>query len=381
MSKFSSPTQQGADRYQLELDTLFATSRLRQLVPDHANCINFSANDYLGLAHDSRLAQAAMEATQQFGTSASSSRLITGTSDLILGLEQQIARWKNAEAALVFNSGYQANVAILQALLSGGDEVFCDRLNHASLIDGCQLSGAKLRRYRHLDLNHLESLLQQSTATIKWIVTDSVFSMDGDYPDLVALTDLAIRYNAFTLIDEAHATGIYGAKKSAGLCEQFGVSDRVSLQMGTFSKALGGFGAYVAGSRTLIDTLINQARGLIYSTALPPGVIAAAAKAIEIVQHDPEPKAKLWENIRLTEELLQTPVLSPIIPVPVGDTQRVLALSEELLKAGYRVHAIRPPTVPEKTDRLRVSLSARHTADEIRGLVSVLEKTGCLGGA
>lgn len=349
---------------------------------DGKAAINFSSNDYLGLSRDVRLQEAAIEAIRRYGTGSSASRLISGTNQLVATLECTLANFKQTEAALVFNSGYQANVAILQALLEPGDWVLCDKLNHASLMDGCLLSGARWARYRHLDLEHLETRLKKAPPGVKkWIVTDSVFSMDGDYPDLTALVDIAEQYGALVMIDEAHATGLYGNARSSGLCEQFGLSNRITLQMGTFSKALGGAGAYVAGSRVLIDTLINRARGFIYSTALPPAVIGAALKAVEIVQTDPSLKHRLWENVAMFETLarqaglqnrLTLPLQSPIVPFLIGDSEETLRISQQLLDAGYFAQGIRPPTVPPGTGRLRIALSAAHSVDQLEGLVATL---------
>jgi 8-amino-7-oxononanoate synthase len=394
--------------YRAELDALALEGGLRRcrvINPDPSDslqpmriivegrpAVNFSGNDYLGLSADSGLREAAVEAVRRYGVGSASSRLISGTGPLAVALEQAVAGFKQAEAALVFNSGYQANVAILQALLGPGDWVFCDRLNHASLVDGCRLSGARWKRYRHLDFAHLERLLAQSPpGARKWIVTDSVFSMDGDYPDLSALATLAEHASALVLVDEAHATGLYGAVRRSGLCEQLGVSGRIALQMGTFSKALGGSGAYVAGSAVLIDTLINRARGFIYSTAPAPPVLAAALRAVEQVQANPAPTRRLWKNIAFLESLLlesglskpdpcsdtpfhcvNLPLESPIIPLVVGDSADALALSHALLEAGHFVQAIRPPTVPPGTARLRLSLSAAHTREQIRALVESL---------
>lgn len=344
--------------------------------------INFSGNDYLGLASDERLKQAAIEAIRQYGTGSSASPLISGTGKLMEDLKAAVAAFKQAEAALVFNSGYQANMAILQAVLEPDDRVFCDKLNHASLIDGCMASRARWTRYRHLDLGHLaEKLAKAPRNARKWIVTDSVFSMDGDYPDLPALVELAEQYDALILVDEAHATGLYGDERSSGLCELYGVSTRIALQMGTFSKALGGSGAYVAGSKVMIDTLVNRARGFIYSTAMPPAVVAAALQAVQAVQADPSMKARLWENLAYFEQCLRgygldkrviLPFRSPIVPFIVGDSMETLALSEALLDRGYFVQGIRPPTVPPGTARLRITMTASHEKEDLDGLASTL---------
>lgn len=359
-----------------------ALSACMQVDVDGQSAINFSSNDYLGLARDERLQEAAIEAIRQYGTGSTASRLVCGTNALMHTLEESLANFKQAEAALVFNSGYQANVSILQAILEAGDWVFCDKLNHASLMDGCLLSGARWTRYRHLDLQHLEDRLKKApTHAKKWIVTDSVFSMDGDYPDLLALVEIAEQYGALVMVDEAHATGLYGDKRSSGLCEQFGLSDRIALQMGTFSKALGGAGAYVAGSRLMIDTLVNKARGFIYSTAQPPAMIGAALKAIEVVQQDSSLKNRLWENVACFEQLataagldsrLSLPLRSAILPLLIGNDRETLQVSQALLDAGYFVQGIRPPTVPPGTARLRIALSAAHTQPQIEGLIGAL---------
>lgn len=344
--------------------------------------INFAGNDYLGLSEDPRLKAAAIEAVERYGTGSGSARLVSGTQALTAHLEEKLAAFKSTESALVFNSGYQANVGLLQGLVGPGDWLFCDRLNHASLVDGCLLSGARWTRYRHLDLNHLEARLKDARPKrqpghVQWIVTDSVFSMDGDYVDLKALTALARQYDAFVLIDEAHATGIFGPEKSSGLAEQYGVSREITLQMGTMSKALGGFGAYVAGPKVLIDTLINRARSFIYSTALPPSVIASDLKAVELVQSDPSMKTRLWQNIETFRQLLQEAGLpfdsqTPIFPCIMGEASTAVDVGNRLKDAGYFVQGIRPPTVPAGTARLRITLSASHQRHELEGLVSAL---------
>jgi 8-amino-7-oxononanoate synthase len=388
--------QHSLDTYQDDLTTLKNEGRFRQcrqvepvLLPSAQEVIiagqqvvNFSSNDYLGLSQDERLQEAAIEAIKRYGTGSGAARIISGTNALTLELEKQVAEFKQTQSALVFNSGYQANVSILQAILEPDDWVFCDKLNHASLIDGCILSRARWSRYRHLDLEHLVNRLQKAPVHArKWIVTDSVFSMDGDYPNLSVLADIAEQYGALILVDEAHATGLYGNQRSSGLCEQFSLSHRITLQMGTFSKALGGAGAYVAGSQLLMDTLVNKARGFIYSTAQSPAVIGAALKAVEVVQHDTSLKQRLWKNLALLESLIQytrlaehiaLPLQSPIIPVLIHENQETLRLSQALLDAGYFVQGIRPPSVPAGTSRLRIALSANHTETQIMGLTQAL---------
>jgi 8-amino-7-oxononanoate synthase len=297
-------------------------------------------------------------------------------------LEAEIAAWKNCEAALYFATGYQANVTVLQTVLQKEDWVFCDRLNHASLVDGCRLSGARWMRYKHLDLEHLERLLKKAPENVrKWIVTDSVFSMDGDLADLNGLADLADRHKASLYVDEAHASGLYGNRHS-GLCEAQGVSNRVALQMGTFSKAMGGSGAYVAGKRVLIDYLINKARGFIYSTAPSPSVIAAALASIRLLNEHADPVQRLWRNVRfLQAEFIQAglrkesdpPLQSPIVPILTGSEAATLALGEALLNQGFYLHPIRPPSVPPGECRLRLSLNADHTHRQIADMLQALK--------
>ena len=348
---------------------------------DGLEVVSFCSNDYLGLSRHPVLIEAAAEALGRYGTGAGAARLVSGTSANIEALESEIAVWKNTDAALVFNSGYQANVGILQALVGAGDYVFADRLNHASLVDGCLLSRATLKRYRHCDMGHLEALLKKVRAgapatSVFWIVTDSVFSMDGDRVSLPEIVALAEEYGAFVMVDEAHATGLYGEKYS-GLCEALGVQERVALQMGTFSKALGSFGAYVAGSQVLIDTLVNRARSWIYSTALPPATIATNRAAVQLVQSDHSIQQRLWQNVAMLEPSFgcsSRTNKSPIMPLVLGSNEKALTACEALLSAGIFVQAIRPPTVPDGSARLRVTVSAAHREGDICLLSENLQK-------
>ena len=376
--------------YRAELENLRDQGRMRALksveIIDGVQCkvagqnaINFSSNDYLGLSQDERLKQAAIAAIQQHGTGSGSSRLIAGSSPEVQKLEENIAAWKHTEAALVFNSGYQANVAIAQALFDKNTHVFADKLNHASLVDGMLLAGCKWTRYTHLDMDALAQKLSQAPKnSSKWIVTDSLFSMDGDYGNLSKLCSIAEEHGAHVLIDEAHAAGVFGNEHASGLAEAFAVQNKITLQMGTFSKALGGFGAYVAGPKVLIDTLINKARGLIYSTALPPAMIATAQAAIDLVQADRSMKEALWRNIHSAHAKLAEAgfpkSLQPtqIMPIHIGDDAKTMQAMQQLLEAGYFVQGVRPPTVPEGSSRLRISLSALHTSEQLDGLIHAL---------
>ncbi|MGE0201181.1 MAG: aminotransferase class I/II-fold pyridoxal phosphate-dependent enzyme [Candidatus Melainabacteria bacterium] len=339
--------------------------------------VNFSSNNYLGLATDPRLKEAALQAIEQHGVGSSGSRLMVGSMPQTRDLEAAIAGWQGTESALFCNTGYQGNVAVLQALLNKTDWVFADRLNHASLMDGVRLAGAKLQRYRHLDLQDLADRLEKAPATVrKWVITESLFSMDGDIPDLPALVNLAESCNATVVVDEAHAVGYFGAH-GAGLCAHTGVSDRVLVKLGTFSKALGGAGGYVAAPRVITETVINHARGFIFSTAMPPALPAAALAALAVIQTDPHPAEQLWENIRQARALLSDApqgagIQSPIIPIPIGDSGAALRISGELQQAGFLVRAIRPPTVPTGTARLRLSLMATHTPAQIRDVIRAI---------
>lgn len=350
--------------------------------------LNFSSNDYLGLARHPALIERAQAWAAQFGAGAQSSRLVCGTLQLHHDVEVKLARSKGTEAALLFASGWQANAAILPALLrataSKGDaQVFTDKLNHASLHQGCQAADVKQIRFRHNDLDHLETLLAQRAERgdtgARFIVTESVFSMDGDRADVERLADIAERYDAFLYLDEAHASGVLGPH-GMGLAAL--APGRIDLAMGTFSKALGGFGAYVAGSRALCDYLINTCSGFIHTTALPPAVLGAIDAALDLVPTMDAERAHLLgiaERVRQTlrEIGMDTANSSTqIVPAIVGDAARALAWSAALEYDGMLAIAIRPPTVPVGTSRLRLALSAAHTDDDIDRLTAALKRLG-----
>ncbi|CAO3382079.1 8-amino-7-oxononanoate synthase [Azospirillum argentinense] len=344
--------------------------------------LNFSSNDYLGLASHPRLVERARAWTERWGAGATASRLVCGTLELHAEVEAKLARLKGTEAALLFNSGWQANAAVLPALfdreLLGGDAlVFTDRLNHASLHHGCAAAGVRQIRFRHNDLDHLDSLLAQRADEpgTRFIVTESVFSMDGDRADVPALAALAERHGAFLFLDEAHATGVLGPRGMglAALGE-----GRVDLAMGTFSKALGGFGAYVAGSRALCDYLVNRCGGLIYATALPPAVLGAMDAALDLVPTLDAERARLQgmaERLRTAFHGLGIDTAgssTQIVPAIIGAEEDALALSRRLEESGILGIAIRPPTVPPGTSRLRFALSAAHSDADLETLVSAV---------
>lgn len=338
------------------------------------------SNDYLGLANHPLVKEAAMRAVEKWGTGAGASRLVSGNMEAHVMLEERIREFKKAPSALLFNSGYNANMGIITALADRSTEVFSDRLNHASIVDACVLSRAKVKRYPNRDIDALERLLKASTAKRKLIVTDSVFSMDGTVAPLPGIAGLLERYGAFLVIDDAHATGVLG-ESGRGSLEHFGIKGHPSIiQMGTLGKALGSFGAFVVATQEIIDLLISRSRPFIYTTALPPSVCAAATKAIDIIEKDQGLVKKLWENTSsmaggLKEAGFDTMgSQTPIIPVKVGDNHRTMEASKKLLEAGVFVQGIRPPTVPEGTSRLRVTVTAAHTADDVQtGLKALRE--------
>lgn len=330
----------------------------------------FSSNNYLGLATHPALRTAAAEAIGRWGCGAGASRLIAGHLDLHAAVEAALADFKGTEAALLFPSGYQANVGALTALVSRGDHIFSDALNHASIIDGCRLSRATIHVFPHRDTRTLEQLLADTPkGGRRLIVTDAVFSMDGDRAPLAELVSLAARYHSHVMLDEAHAAGVLGPR-GAGLADACGLTRAVAVHVGTLGKAFGGFGAYVAGSRAVIDLLINRARSFIYTTALPPAAVAAAAAALDLVRNEPERRSRVLAHARRLREGfralgLETGGDTHIVPVLLGDNARALAFSRALLERGVLVQAIRPPTVPEGTARLRVTPMATHDDEHI----------------
>jgi 8-amino-7-oxononanoate synthase len=341
------------------------------------------SNNYLGLANHPALIKAGISATKKYGVSAGASRLISGNMIPHEQLEHDIATFKNTQAALVFNSGYHANIGIISAIADKETIVLSDELNHASIIDGIRLSKAQVHIYKHCDANMVEDILKKSNKSVKakrkLIVTDSVFSMDGDIAPLPELVMLAEKYNALIMIDEAHATGVLG-KNGRGAAEMLGVSDKIHIQMGTLGKALGSFGAYVAGSKQLIDYLINRSRPFIFTTALPPAVCAVSSKAIELVQKQPELRQNLQYNINFLKKGLKKigykipDAPTPIIPLIIGDTDKTLQLSSLLLEEGIFVSAIRPPSVPEGTSRLRLTVTATHTRHMLEMVLDAIKR-------
>jgi 8-amino-7-oxononanoate synthase len=326
----------------------------------------FASNNYLGLAADVRVLNAASDALRRFGASTTASRLISGSTPLHRELEAELAAWKGTEAAILFSSGYLANLGTIGALAGPGDVIFCDRLNHASIIDAAFLSRARLIVYQHADPEHLADLMERYPGRRRLIVTDSVFSMDGDLAPLPELCDVADHWGAMLMVDEAHATGVIGPR-GAGAVAHFGLRGEVPIVMGTLSKALGSVGGFVAGSRRLVEYLRNRARTFIFDTALPPSAVGAALAAMRIARVDEERRerlrrltAVLWEELAAQGyDLL--PADAAIIPIMVGNSEVALRLAAALRERGVWVPAIRPPSVPRGAARLRVSLMATHT--------------------
>lgn len=331
--------------------------------------LNFSSNDYLDLANHSALKAAVHDALEAYACGATASRLMSGNMGIHESLEQAVASLCGQEAALVFPSGYQTNVGVLSSLAGRGDTIFSDALNHASIIDGARLSRAEIQVYRHNDLEHLAALLAAAPTTgRRLIVTDSVFSMDGDLAPVVALSALARQYDAVFVVDEAHAVGIWG--EGGGVCKGLGV--RPDLITGTLGKSLGSGGAFAAGGGVFRDLLINKARSFIYSTGLTPMNAAAGFAAVKLIEEDPSMGQALLDRSAYFQDQLAArgvPIVrsaTQIVPIMVGDNQRAVDLSEALLAEGLIVTAIRPPTVPEGTARLRFSVTLGHGEDDLK---------------
>jgi glycine C-acetyltransferase/8-amino-7-oxononanoate synthase len=333
--------------------------------------ISLASTNYLGLSTHPQVIKAASEAVREYGTGASGSRLIAGNSHFYGILESKIAAILNTEAALVFSSGYLANIGTIPVLVSEEDLILSDERNHISLIEGCRLSRATKRIYRHCDPQHLKELLSESSKfRRRLIVTDGVFSMDGDFPPLAEICEIAEAYDAMLLVDDVHGFGVLG-NSSGGVVDYLGLGDRGIIQVGALSKAVGGVGAFVAGSQSLIDFLINRARGFIFTTGLPPGTLAAASAAIDLIRSNSELRQRLFANVHtlktgLSEAGFQLlPNETHILPLILGEAKRTTQFAEALLNEGVFAPGIRPPTVPRGTSRLRITPTASHTREEL----------------
>jgi 8-amino-7-oxononanoate synthase len=362
---------------------VLATGQGARVVVDGREATNFSSNDYLGLAGHPRLRAAAHDAIDAYGSGAGASPLVTGQMRIHEQAEERFARFTGLPRALLFGSGYAANLGVLAALCDRHAEIFSDRLNHACIHDGSLLSRATVTRYRHLDLADLEDRLRQSRAGVRLVATDAVFSMDGDLapvPEMLALCD---RHDAWLLLDDAHGFGVLGAR-GRGSLEHFGVRSERIVYMATLGKAMGGYGAFVGGAQEVVEWLVQRARTYIYSTALPPAAAATAIAAMDLVEAEPGIVARLRERIAQLREaaaarsLPLLPSCTAIQPIVLGEARRALEASARLLERGFCVPAIRPPTVPAGTSRLRISLSAAHSAAEVESLAEALAAS--LGG-
>ena len=354
----------------------------RRITIDGKKVLNFCSNNYLGLADDFRVRQAAADCIDREGFGAGASRLVCGNMSAHRRLEEYLAKFKGTENCLVFSTGYMANIGILTSLFGRQDIIFSDRLSHASIIDGIQLSQATWRRYPHLDMDALERMLKSpGSFRRRAIITDSVFSMDGDIAPLNRIVDLAKKYQCSVMIDEAHALGVMG-EGGRGLAEHFAVEKDVDIQMGTLSKAAGSFGAYCCGSDKLISFFINKARSFIYTTGLPPSVAAASLRALEIIQQKPQRRAQLWANTHYVQgalrqmgfDLLATQ--TPITPILVGEAKAAVEFSRRLFEHGLFISAIRPPTVPPNTARLRLTVMATHTRGDLDYMLENVKAIG-----
>ncbi|WP_447043076.1 8-amino-7-oxononanoate synthase [Vreelandella sp. H-I2] len=355
------------------------TQRWRTRQVAKSNTLDFAGNDYLGLSQDPRVCEAQAAGAHRYGAGAGASHLVSGHLEVHDALEEALARWTGRERALLFSTGYMANIGVLQALADRHTAIFQDRLNHASLIDGAPLSGARSRRFHHRDTDDLESLLSRSESTHKLVVSDGVFSMDGDIADIETLVTAARRHNAWLMVDDAHGIGVLGDNGSGCVGSNWGSVD-VPILVGTLGKALGTAGAFVAGDAELIDHLTQFSRSYVYTTAQPPAIAAATLKALAIVQEEPEHRTRLNANIAYFRRealglgLPLSTSATPIQPLILGDEARTLGWAMRLQQQGLLVGAIRPPTVPNGKARLRITLSARHTCSNIDHLLESLKR-------
>src|SRR5437868_3865804 len=355
---------------------------------DGKRVINLASNNYLGLTTHPKLREAALAATRKYGVGSGAVRTIAGTMKIHMQLEEKIARFKNVEACVVFQSGFAANAGTVSAILGREDFIISDELNHASIIDGARLSRATIKVFRHKDIAHAEEQLAsiKDQPGRKLLISDGVFSMDGDIGPLPALCDLAEKYGAIMMVDDAHASGVLGLN-GRGTIDHFKVHGRVDVQVGTLSKAIGALGGYVCGTRDLIDFLYHRARPFLFSTSHPPSVAATCIAAFEVLENEPERIETLWENTRFWKKELgllgfdiggkTTPASeTPITPIIIGDGKLTMDFSRELFKEGVMGTGIALPTVPEGRARIRTIMTATHTKDELERALEVLKKVG-----
>jgi glycine C-acetyltransferase/8-amino-7-oxononanoate synthase len=353
-----------------------------RVIIDGKTVLLMASNDYLGFCSHPAIKKTAKDAISAWGTGAGASRLISGNNSLFREVEKQLASLKKTEDALTFSTGYMANIGLLSAVGEAEDVIYSDELNHASIIDGCRMSRARVEIFPHKDTDRLAALLKQGHQfRRRIIVTDGVFSMDGDIAPLPRLVELARDHAAMIIVDDAHATGVLGSR-GGGTAEHFGLEGQCDIVMGTLGKALGCFGAFVAGSCELRELLINRARPFIFTTALPPAVVGSALEALSLLDKEPEWRNALRENVNFFKNGLRERGFSmhdsatPIIPVIVGEARRAVSISESLFQEGMFVQAIRPPTVPEGSSRLRITVTAAHTKEDLSWALGILEKVG-----
>jgi glycine C-acetyltransferase len=362
--------------------------QMPECVFDGKRVINLASNNYLGLTTHPKLSEAAIAATKKYGVGSGAVRTVSGTMSIHMELEEKIARFKKTEACVVFQSGFAANAGTVSAILGKDDFIISDELNHASIIDGARLSRAKIKVFRHKDTAHAEELLKEIAGDPghKLIITDGVFSMDGDVGPLPALCDLAEKYGAIMMVDDAHASGVLG-KNGRGTPDHFNVHGRVDVQVGTLSKAIGALGGYVCGSKELIDFLYHRARPFLFSTSHPPSVAATCIAAFDVLEQEPELMDKLWANTRFFKKELGllgfniggsiTPASeTPITPIIVGEGRLAMEFSRELFNEGVFTPGIAFPTVAEGKARLRTIMTATHTHDQLTKALEVLKKVG-----
>ncbi|HZG15017.1 MAG TPA: glycine C-acetyltransferase [Candidatus Bathyarchaeia archaeon] len=383
----------GFEHLQAELDQLKEKGTFRQLVEIESDqgpyvtingrqVIQLSSNNYLGLTTHPKLKQAALKAVEEFGAGTGSVRTIVGTFTMHQELERRLAEFKHTEAALVFQSGFTANVGVLSALLDDKDVVISDAWNHASIIDGIRLTKAARRIYKHSDLADLEQALKETQQyRTRLIVTDGVFSMDGDVALLPEIVELAEKYDAMVMVDDAHASGVFG-RNGRGTVDHFNLNGRVHIQVGTLSKAIGVLGGYVASTQTVRDYLIHRGRPFLFSTSHPPAVTAACIAALDVLLEEPQLIDKLWENTRFFKSGLQSLGFntgsseSPVTPVIVGDGAKAMLFSDRLLQEGVMGTGIAFPTVPEGTARVRTIVTAAHSQEDLQKALHIFEKVG-----
>lgn len=345
---------------------------------DDKEYLMMASNNYLGLTFDSRVIEGAVKGARQYGTGSGGSRLVSGTFPLFTDLENELAKFKNTEKALVFNTGYMANVGTISAIADKNTIIFSDALNHASIIDGCRLSRGAVKAYSHCDVEELKYLLKQVDRNArKLIVTDGVFSMDGDIAPLDKLYELSRDYNALLMVDDAHATGTIG--NGHGTAAYFNLEKKIDIQLGTLSKSLGTVGGYVASNSTIIDYLVNTSRSFIFSTALSPADIGAALAALHVLETDTSVLGRLQENVnymsdQLTSMGIDSTNETPIFPILIGSNEDTLAVSDYLYEAGIIGTAIRPPTVPIGESRIRLTVTAAHNKEQIDYVCHTLHK-------